>query len=729
MILFSIPYKFNIFVQTEYKMSTIKRNFPVEGLGCAACVARVENAIKSVEGVKGCNVSLASNTAQVEYDNSVTGAAALRKAVQAAGYDIIVEEDADAESEDPETLAEEKAEELRRKEYRRVRRDMILAVILAIAVFVLQMGVKDFTGKGLTLFLLAAASVFWCGRRFHSSALKQARHFSVGMDTLVSISTLISFIFSTFNLVFPSVLAPEGGKAPLYFDSAAMITAFILIGRVLEERAKYGTTESIRKLMTLRPKKDKIKAGETVKVKPGSRIPVDGKVVEGNSFVDESMLTGEPVAVEKYEGQKVFAGTMNGNGVLKVLAEKTGPDTVLSGIIRMVREAQASKPAIQRTVDKVAAVFVPVVLLIAIVTFIGWLTVPNASFAKALLNMVSVLVIACPCALGLATPTAIVAGIGNGADKGILIKNADALQMGHRIDSVVFDKTGTLTIGEPKISKAIWFSEFSRGILKAMEMNSSHPLSAALVAEAGDVEPKKIEDFINIPGKGIEATYMSASYFIGNSSPRACPEAELWKKEGKTVVYFSSETDLLAVFAVEDEVRGSSAEVVETLKDLGVESYLLSGDNAASTGLAARKLGIEKFEGGAFPADKAAFVKGLQKEKHKVAMVGDGINDSAALASSDLSVAMGGGSDIAMDTAMVTIVSSDIAKVPQLIRLSRNTNRIIKENLFWAFIYNIIMIPMAAGLFGFSLNPMIAAACMALSSVCVVCNSLRLRKM
>ena len=710
-------------------MSTIKRNFPVEGLGCAACVARVENAIKSVEGVRECNVSLASNTAQVEYDNSVTGAAALRKAVQAAGYDIIVEEDADAESEDPETLAEEKAEELRRKEYRRVRRDMILAVILAIAVFVLQMGVKDFSGKGLTLFLLAAASVFWCGRRFHSSALKQARHFSAGMDTLVSISTLISFIFSTFNLVFPSVLAPEGGKAPLYFDSAAMITAFILIGRVLEERAKYGTTESIRKLMALRPKKDKIKAGETVKVKPGSRIPVDGKVVEGNSFVDESMLTGEPVAVEKYEGQKVFAGTMNGNGVLKVLAEKTGPDTVLSGIIRMVREAQASKPAIQRTVDKVAAVFVPVVLLIAIVTFIGWLTVPNASFAKALLNMVSVLVIACPCAHGLATPTAIVAGIGNGADKGILIKNADALQMGHRIDSVVFDKTGTLTIGEPKISKAIWFSEFSRGILKAMEMNSSHPLSAALVAEAGDVEPKKIEDFINIPGKGIEATYMSASYFIGNSSPRACPEAELWKKEGKTVVYFSSETDLLAVFAVEDEVRGSSAEVVETLKDLGVESYLLSGDNAASTGLAARKLGIEKFEGGAFPADKAAFVKGLQKEKHKVAMVGDGINDSAALASSDLSVAMGEGSDIAMDTAMVTIVSSDIAKVPQLIRLSRNTNRIIKENLFWAFIYNIIMIPMAAGLFGFSLNPMIAAACMALSSVCVVCNSLRLRKM
>ena len=687
-------------------MSTIKRTFPVEGLGCAACVARVEGAIKAVEGVKECNVSLASNTAQVEYDNAVTNAAQLRKAVIAAGYDIIVEDDSDAESEDPESVAEEKADELRRKEYRSLRRDMILAIVLALAVFIFQMGVKDFHGKGITIFMLSAVSVFWCGRRFHTSAIRQARHFSAGMDTLVSISTLISFIFSTFNLIFPSVLAPEGGTAPLYFDSATMITAFILIGRVLEERAKYGTTESIRKLMALRPKKDKVKVGETVKVKPGSRIPVDGVVVEGNSFVNESMLTGEPLAVEKYEGKKVFAGTLNGNGALKVLAERTGSDTMLSGIIRMVREAQGSKPAIQRTVDKVAAVFVPVVLLIAIATFIGWLTVPGAGFAKALLNMVSVLVIACPCALGLATPTAIVAGIGNGADKGILIKNADALQLAHKIDAVVFDKTGTLTIGEPRISHSIWFSEFSRGILKAMEMNSGHPLAAALVDEAGDVEPKKISDFINIPGKGIEATYMSTSYFIGNSSPRSCPEAEQWKKEGKTVVYFSSESDLLAVFAVEDELRG---------------------DTSASTGLTARKLGIDKFEGSAFPADKVAYIKELQKGRHKVAMVGDGINDSAALASADLSVAMGGGSDIAMDSAMVTIVSSDIAKVPQLIVLSRNTNRIIRENLFWAFIYNVLMIPMAAGLFGFCLNPMIAAACMALSSVCVVCNSLRLR--
>ena len=710
-------------------MSNISRTFPVEGLGCAACVAKVEGAIKSQEGVKECSVSLASNTAVVDYDPARISAVQIKKAVQNAGYDILVQDDSDEQSDDPDTIAEEKAEELRRKEYGKMRSDMVLAIILAIAIFILQMGVKDFSGKGAVLFVLSALSVFWCGRRFHVSALKQARHFSAGMDTLVSISTLISFIFSTFNLLFPSVLATDAGKAPLYFDSAAMITAFILIGRVLEERAKYGTTESIRKLMALRPKKDKVKVGETIKVKPGSRIPVDGEVVEGNSFVDESMLTGEPLPVEKYSGQNVYAGTMNGNGVLKVLAKKTGPDTLLSGIIRMVRDAQGSKAAIQRTVDKVAAVFVPVVLVIAIATFIGWLTVPGAGFSKALLNMVSVLVIACPCALGLATPTAIVAGIGNAADKGILIKNADALQTAGKTDSIVFDKTGTLTMGDPVVSDSIWFSEFSRGILKAMEANSGHPLAAAIAAEAGDVPPKTISDFINIPGRGIEATYMSATYFIGNSSPRSCPEAEQWKKEGKTVIYFSSETDLLAVFAVEDALRGSSADVISELKAMGIDSYLLSGDNAASTGLTARKLGIESFEGGAFPADKQAFVKSLQEKKSKVGMVGDGINDSAALASADVSIAMGGGSDIAMDTAMVTVVSSDITKIPVLVRLSRQTNRIIRQNLFWAFIYNVLMIPMAAGLFGFSMNPMIAAACMALSSVCVVCNSLRLRKM
>ncbi|MCR5519537.1 MAG: cadmium-translocating P-type ATPase [Bacteroidales bacterium] len=710
-------------------MANIKRTFPVKGLGCAACVARVENVLKSSEGVKDCSVSLASNTAQIDYDNSVTSAAKLQKAVQDAGYDLLVDADSDEEAEDPDSKAEEEAEQLRQQEYKKVRRDMVLAIILAAVIFIIQMGFKDFRGRGITLLLLAFLSVFWCGRRFHRTAFKQARHFTAGMDTLVSVSTLISFLFSTFNLIFPSVLAPEGGKAPLYFDSAAMITAFILIGRVLEERAKYGTTASIRKLMGLRPKKDKAKPGDLVKVKPGERIPVDGTVKDGNSFVDESLLTGESIAAEKYPGQKVFAGTINGNGVLMIVAEKTGQDTLLSGIIRMVREAQGSKAKIQRTVDKVAAIFVPVVIVLALITFVYWLTVPGAGFARALLNMVSVLVIACPCSLGLATPTAIVAGIGNGADKGILIKNADALQLARKIDSVIFDKTGTLTMGSPKVTDSIWFSQFSKGILKAMEQNSDHPLSEALLAEAGDEDAKPMTDFVNVPGKGLEATYMSTRYFVGNYSAKSCPEAEQWKKEGRTVVYFSSEYDLLAVFAIEDEVRGTSAEAVTALKELGIESYLLSGDSNAAAGLAARKLGIDNFEGGAFPGDKLSFVRELQKDKHKVAMVGDGINDSAALAAADLGIAMGNGSDVAMDTAMVTIVSPDLRKIAELVKLSKHTDRIIKENLFWAFIYNVLMIPMAAGLFGFNLNPMIAAACMAMSSICVVCNSLRLRKM
>ena len=702
-------------------MGSINRTFPVEGLGCAACVARVEGAIKAEKGVKDCSVSLASNTAIVEYDPAIVSASQLQAAVRKAGYDILVD-DTDDEVED-------KAEEISLRHYKSTRRDMALAVVLALTVFLLQMGFKPFPGKGITLFLLGAVSVFWCGRRFHRTALSQAKHFSAGMDTLVSISTLVSFLFSTFNLVFPSVMGTAEKAAPLYFDSVSMITAFILIGRVLEDRAKFGTTASIRKLMGLRPKKDRSKPGDRIKVNPGARIQVDGTVVEGRSFVDESLLTGEPLPVEKYEGQKVYAGTMNGNGVLVVLAQKTGNDTLLSGIIEMVRNAQGSKAAIQRTVDKVAAVFVPVVLVLSLITFAYWLSVPGAGFSKALLNMVSVLVIACPCSLGLATPTAIVAGIGNGADKGILIRNADALQLARKIKSVVFDKTGTLTMGEPKVCDRVWLAENSRGILKAMESNSDHPLAKALLAEAGDVEPKTITDFINIPGRGIEATYMSTTYFVGNSSGFSCPEARKWQEEGKTVVWFSSDSHLLAAFAIEDEIRGTSAETVETLKANGIKSYLLSGDTGAAARLAARKLGIDKFEGSVFPNDKAEFIKGLQQKGEKVAMVGDGINDSAALATADLSIAMGSGSDIAMDVAMVTIVSPDLKKIPQLIKLSAQTDRIIKENLFWAFIYNIIAIPMAAGLFGFSLDPMIAAACMALSSVCVVCNSLRLRKM
>jgi len=418
-------------------------------------------------------------------------------------------------------------------------------------------------------------------------------------------------------------------------------------------------------------------------------------------------------------------------GILQAVVDKKGHDTMLSGIIRMVRDAQGSKPAIQRTVDKIASVFIPVVVVIALVTFFYWFLFAPAGtggLEKALLNMVSVLVIACPCALGLATPCAIVAGIGKGADLGILIKDADALQLAKNVNVVVLDKTGTLTVGEPKVVDCVWKDESTKGILKALEGNSSHPLAAAIIRELHDVEAAVVTDYANVPGKGIQGRCGTVLYHAGNSSLVPCPEADSWKAEGKTVVYFSTAEKLLAAFAFEDCIRDDAREAVDKLEAMNIESYLLSGDNSAATGLAARRLGIDNFQGETFPAGKAAFVASLKNKDTKVAMVGDGINDTAALATADLGIAMGKGSDIAMETAMVTIVSSDLNKIPELITLSKKTSSIINMNLFMAFCYNIITIPMAAGVFGFSLTPTIAAACMAMSSVCVVWNSLRLRK-
>lgn len=706
----------------------VTRNFPVVGLGCAACVARVENVLKNQKGVNNCSVSLASNSAQVEYDSSEVKASDLKKAVQDAGYDLLVQDDDDEDSDDS---LEEEAEKLRRKEYSALRIDMVLAIVLAAVVMIIQMGFKPFKGRGILLLALTAVVVFWCGRRFHKSALRQIKHLKCNMDTLVSLSTLISFVFSCFNLVFPSVMGTDGAPAPLYFDSAAMITAFILIGRVLEERAKYGTTDSIRGLMALKPRKDRSAPGDIIRIKPGARIPVDGTVVEGSSFVDESLLTGEPLPAEKYAGCKVFTGTMNQQGQLKVKVEKTGPDTLLAGIIAAVRDAQGSKARIQRTVDKVAAVFVPVIIIIALVTFFYWcfFAPEGGGLGNALLYMVSVLVIACPCSLGLATPTAIVAGIGNAAGKGILVKDADALQLAHRIKTLVFDKTGTLTEGKPVVVQSKWYAEGAKGILLAMEQASEHPLASAMVESMGnDVKAREISDFAAVPGIGIEATCLGTRYTVSKTAVEHCETGEKWAAEGYTVSYFCDEENVLAVFAVADGLKETSAAAVKELKGMGIGMAMLTGDNAASAAFVASRAGIETVRAGVLPLEKAEFVKELQRQGKRVAMVGDGINDSAALAVADVGIAMGRGSDIAMDTAMVTIVSSELAKVPELLRLSKRTSRIIDENLFWAFIYNVLAIPLAAGVFGVRLNPMIAAACMAASSVCVVCNSLRLKK-
>ena len=613
---------------------SIKKNFPVTGMGCASCVARVQKAISEVKGVSSCNVSLASNSAQVEFDPGVTNPEQLSKAVSDAGYGLIVGDEEDAE---------EEADRLQEDYYKSLKRDMLLAAILALLVMLLGMGFGDMPWNGYLLWLLATPAVFWSGRRFFIVAWKQARHGSANMDTLVALSTLISYLFSLFNLLFPQVWTSRGIEPHLYFESSAMIVAFILVGRVLEERAKHSTTASIRELMGLQPKTVNLKPGDIFKVKPGERIPADGEVVSGESFVDESMLTGEPVAVSKAVGSKVYTGTMNQRGTFEMRANKVGKDTMLSAIIKMVKDAQGSKAKIQDIVDKVAAVFVPAILAASVLTLIAWLLFdPAEGVSRGLLSMVSVLVIACPCSLGLATPTALIAGIGNGARQGILIKDADSLQVARSIDTIVLDKTGTIT--------------------KELK---------------GDEIPTATSDFV-------------------------------------------------------DEVKETSVEAVAELKGMGLDVYMLSGDNPERAGKVAAKVGIDNVVSGVLPGDKQDFVKKLQAEGKKVWMVGDGINDSPALALADLSIAMGDGTDIAMNAAMVTIVTSDLKKISQLIKLSRRTFKIIKENLFWAFFYNVLAVPIAAGVLypvnGFMLNPMIAAACMAMSSVCVVLNSLRLRK-
>ena len=720
------------------EMAITRKNFPVTGMGCAACVARVENTLKQQNGVSACSVSLASNSAQVDYDPQVVSASTLKKAVQEAGYDLLVPDEADDDADpDAESALEAEAERQQEDAFRALRRDMILSVILAALIMLLGMGFDPFPGKGWVLACLAGVSVFWCGRRFIRTAWQQARHGAANMDTLVALSTCISFLFSLFNLLFPQVWTARGLEPRLYFESSSMIVAFILLGRVLEERAKHRTTDSIRRLTGLQPKTVRVRAGESVLVRPGERIPVDGTVTEGTSFVDESMLTGEPLPNRKEAGDPVYAGTINQKGSLTVRAEKVGKDTMLSAIIRMVRDAQGSKARIQQTVDKVAAVFVPVVIGIALLAFLCWAFLADDGLTRGLLALVTVLVVACPCSLGLATPTALIAGIGKGASQGILIRDADSLELASRIDTVVLDKTGTITVGHPEVTDIQWIDAAARqqgeGLLKAMEARSEHPLAEAILQYLHEVDAVGgVQAFESVPGEGIRAEYGGKSWFVGNRSPQKCSISDTWRAEGKTVMYFHDYQRVLAVIAVADRIKDTSVRAVRQLRDEGVQVILLTGDNEGAASAVAGQVGISEVRADMLPQDKALYIKNLQASGKKVAMAGDGINDSAALAQADLSVAMGQGSDIAISTAMGTIVGSDLEKLPQLFALSRKASRIIRENLGWVFLYNLVAIPVAAGLFyplsGFVLNPMVAAAAMALSSVLVVSNSLRLRR-
>lgn len=738
----------------------VQETFPVLGMSCASCAARIEKTLNRQSGVKIATVNYASATATVEYDPKNCSSEALQQAVQAAGYDLLINRDGN-------TL--EEAEEAHNKKFTTLKLRTVWAVILSLPVVIIGMFFMDMPYANPIMWTLSTPIVFWLGRGFFSSAWKQLRHGSANMDTLVAISTGTAYLFSLFNMLFPDFWLSRGIHPHVYFEAASVIIAFILLGRLLEEKAKGNTSTAIKKLMGLQPKTvtvvgneerivpiEQIRPGDIILVKPGERIAVDGIVTEGSSYVDESMLSGEPVAVSKQKDAKVFAGTINQKGSFRFRAEKVGTDTLLAKIIHMVQDAQGSKAPVQQLVDKIAGIFVPTIIGIAVLAFIVWMMLDGTDgFTHGLLAFVTVVIIACPCALGLATPTAIMVGIGKGAERGILIKDAESLEIAKKVNTVVLDKTGTVTEGKPVVSKLVWNtptttpnpSISSKDVLPdifySLEKLSEHPLADAVVnhlKESASIDD--IQDFETITGKGVKGRTQGRIYFAGNLklleenriaiSRSLREEATRLTAKAQTVIWFADEENALAIAGITDRIKETSIRAVSELRAAGIEVHMLTGDNEATAREIARKAGIAHYQASVLPQDKAAFVSRLQAEGRKVAMVGDGINDSAALAQADLSIAMGGGSDIAMDVAKMTIISSDLAKIPEALCLSRLTVRTIRQNLFWAFIYNIIGVPIAAGILypinGFLLNPMIAGAAMAFSSVSVVSNSLLLKR-
>ncbi|MEI7585754.1 heavy metal translocating P-type ATPase [Runella sp.] len=724
-----------------------KITIPVTGMTCAACAGSVENVLNKQEGVLECAVNFANETAQITFNANQTSPEALKKSVQVVGYDLII----DTEN------AQVKQAELKATHVESLKNNVIWASVLAVPVVVIGMFFMDLLYANWIMLALTTPVLALFGKSFFINAWKQARHGQANMDTLVALSTGIAFLFSLFNTVYPEFWHSRGLHPHVYYEAAAVVIVFIMLGKLLEEKAKANTSSAIKKLMGLQPhtvwiiengeEKEvelaQVRIGDRILVRPGDKIAVDGKVLFGSSFVDESMLSGEPIPVEKPKGTKVFAGTVNQQGSFRFIAEKVGGDTLLAGIIRMVQNAQGSKAPIQKLTDKIAGIFVPIVMGISILTFVTWLLFGGENaLSQGLLAAVTVLVIACPCALGLATPTAIMVGVGKGAENGILIKDAESLELAHRINAIILDKTGTITGGKPTVSDHFWVenNEIQKSILLAIESQSSHPLAEAVVNQlkAEGVKTRVVQQFENVAGRGIKATVDGQNYYVG--SPAWMTERQLsmvhlpveqWQSEAKTVTIFANETQILATFAITDPIKASSATAIESLQNQGIEVYMLTGDNTQTAQQVAKQVGIKHFKAQVLPADKAAFVEELQRAGKVVAMVGDGINDSHALAQADVSIAMGKGSDIAMDVAKMTLISSDLQKIPQAILLSKWTVTAIHQNLFWAFIYNLIGIPLAAGVLypfnGFLLNPMIAGAAMALSSVSVVGNSLRLK--
>ncbi len=736
---------------------------PVEGMTCASCVARIEKALKKVEGISDVNVNLATEKVTLSYNPSLTDVSKFTQVVEDAGYKLSspTEDKASAGSDDFES-----ASDIQHKEsYRKLRSEFIFSAVLSIPIMIVSMLMMTGWFRHLVpltveeinklLFLGSTLVIFISGKRFFTSSWKIAKHFSADMNTLVAVGTGTAYVYSTIAVLFPELLNLTNAEGHIYFDTAVIIITLILMGRLLEAKAKSKTSSAIKKLLGLQPKtarvvrnnqttdipiKDVV-SGDIIIVRPGEKIPVDASIMEGYSSIDESMITGESIPVEKTAGAKVIGGTINKNGSLTIKAEAVGKDSVISRIVKLVEVAQGSKAPIQSLADKVASIFVPVVIGIAIVTFLIWYFNLGIPFTAAMLNFIAVMVIACPCALGLATPTAIMVGTGLGASNGIMIKNAESLERLNSVTTVIFDKTGTITIGKPVVTDIIIKNGTDENVLlqtaASLEAKSEHPLASAIAdyAASKNIALIEVSGFNSLTGSGVEASFNNAEVLIGNSAlmkergveidRETSDEIERLSGKGKTVIFISFDNKLAGIIAAADIIRSETREVISGLTKKNIKAVMLTGDNSRTAEAIAKEAGIETVFSEVLPSDKAEIVKKLQAQGEVVAMVGDGINDSPALAQADVGIAIGTGTDIAIESADITLINGNIKEVLSTLTLSVKTINTIKQNLFWAFIYNIIGIPLAAlGL----LNPMIAAAAMAMSSVSVVSNSLRLRK-